>query len=95
MPETSKPSATDSLSRKIADAIMEKAAWIGRTPDAETMAEIIASELAEREKAVEAAIQALEVAQLWLANSMSVTDIAGPKPLPLIAAALSGLGVRK
>jgi hypothetical protein len=39
--------------------------------------------------------EALEVAQLWLANCMPIGDIPGPKPLPLIAAALAAAPAAK
>jgi len=32
---------------------------------------------------------ALKLAQKWLANSLPVTEMDGPKPLPIIAAALA------
>jgi hypothetical protein len=35
------------------------------------------------------AVEALEIAQHWLANSMPVVELEGPKPLPVIAAALA------
>ncbi len=34
-------------------------------------------------------LKALKLAELWLANSIPVTDIRGPKPLPIIAAAIA------
>lgn len=43
------------------------------------------------ELAVKAVRDALELARLWLANSMPVVELAGPKPLPAIDAALSSI----
>ncbi len=44
----------------------------------------------QRLRAIETELRAaLELAQKWLANSVPVEDIQGPKPLPVIAATLA------
>lgn len=42
-----------------------------------------------QEALVRELVEAVELAQLWLANSTPNTALAGPKPLPVLAAALA------
>jgi hypothetical protein len=47
--------------------------------------------LADPAEALRVAREALELAELWLANSVPVTEIDGPKPLPVVSRALAML----
>lgn len=63
--------------------------WEGATVPKPEVAEANAAFIVRACNAHDELLAALKLAQLWLANCVPVIELDGPKPLPVIAAALA------